>query len=99
MEDDVRINPDELASINNLTNHGEAQDITTEIQSKAVEDLISVQVDKEKQEEFTLMHNFEKIETIEEFDDIWRDFDGDDSLDEDMNALNDINLKHTVKSG
>lgn len=72
-------------------------EITTEIASKPVEDVQSIAVDKEKQEEYMLTHNFEKIETAEEFDDIWRDFDGDDSLDDDLQALNELDLKHTVR--
>jgi nitric oxide reductase NorD protein len=73
------------------------KDITTEIASKPVEEMQSLQVDKEKQEEYMLTHNFEKIETAEEFDDIWRDFDGDDSLEDDLQALDDLDLKHTVR--
>lgn len=73
------------------------QAITTEIASKPVEEMSSLQVDREKQEEYMLTHNFEKIETAEEFNDIWRDFDGDDSLEDDLQALDDLDLKHTVR--
>lgn len=73
------------------------QAVTTEIASKPVEEMRSLQVDREKQEEYMLTHNFEKIETAEEFDDIWRDFDGDDSLEDDLQALDDLDLKHTVR--
>jgi len=59
--------------------------------------MTTIQVDEEAQENFTLTHNFEKVETAEEFDDIWRDFDGDDNLEDDANALDDLNLKHTVR--
>lgn len=73
------------------------QKITTEVAAKPVEEMQSISVDREKQEEFMLTHNFEKIETVEEFDDIWRDFDGDDSLDDDLDALNELDLKNTVR--
>ncbi len=78
-------------------NDDQRDEITTEIEANPVEEIISIQVDKEKQEEYMLTHNFEKLETAESFDDIWRDFDGDDSLEDDLEALNDIGLKHTVR--
>ena len=95
MQPDVSLGKNELSNVSDLTSN--SQDITTEIKSKPVEDVTSIQVDKERQEEFTLQHNFEKVETAEEFDEIWRDFDGDDNLEDDLNAINDLNLKHTVR--
>ncbi|MCP4123870.1 MAG: VWA domain-containing protein [Bacteroidetes bacterium] len=88
---------DELDNINDVTGKSGDQKITTEIDSKPVEEMTTIQVDEEAQENFTLTHNFEKVETAEEFDDIWRDFDGDDNLEDDANALDDLNLKHTVR--
>jgi len=97
MRGDTLYSQEELYNVNDITGKSEDQDITTEIDSKPVEEMTSIQVDKEAQENFTLMHNFEKVETAEEFDDIWRDFDGDDNLDDDSNALDELNLKHTVR--
>lgn len=71
---------------------------TTEIKSKAVEEVEVVSVDKKAQEDFMLTHNFEKVETVEEFSGLWRGFDGDDSLQEDEDALNEVNLKHLVRT-
>ncbi len=71
---------------------------TTEIKSKAVEEVEIVSVDKKAQEDFMLTHNFEKVETAEEFSGLWRGFDGDDTLQEDQDALNEINLKHLVRT-
>lgn len=73
------------------------QEISTELKSKAVESVSVLQVDRQKQEEYMLTHNFEKVETAEEFDGVWRDFDGGDSLQEDMEALDELNLKHVVR--
>lgn len=70
---------------------------TTEIKAKPTDEVFSLQVDKEAQEQFVLTHNFEKVETIEEFQGTWRDFDGDDSLSEDQDALDQVQLKHTVR--
>ncbi len=69
----------------------------TEIQAKPVDEVNSIQVDKKKQQDYTLMHNFEKIETAEEFNGTWRDFDGDDQLEEHQEALQQITMRHTVR--
>ena len=71
--------------------------ITTEIKAKPVDEVTSIQVDKKAQEDFVLTHNFEKVETAEEFNGVWRDFDGADDLQEHSEALDDITMRHTVR--
>ena len=73
-------------------------DPTTEIKSKPVEEVQVITVDKKKQEDYMLTHNFEKVETADEFRGIWRGFDGDDSLKKDEEALKELNLKHLVRT-
>ncbi|RLD74676.1 MAG: NorD protein, partial [Bacteroidetes bacterium] len=53
---------------------------------------------KKTQEDYVLTHNFEKVDTAEEFKGVWRNFDGDDSLEKDAEALNELNLKHLVRT-
>ncbi len=72
-------------------------DITTEIKAKAVEEIQHLDVDQKAQEDYTLTHNFEKIETAEEFTGTWRDFDGDDSLEDDEEALDEVNMNAVVR--
>jgi nitric oxide reductase NorD protein len=86
----------ELKNFDNKTKEAEQKDLTT-IKSKAVEEIISVQVDTKQQEDYVLTHNFEKVETAEEFSGVWRDFDGDDDLKGHQDALDELNLKHTVR--
>lgn len=69
----------------------------TTIKSRAVEEVSSITVDKKQQEDYVLTHNFEKVETAEEFSGVWRDFDGDDALKEHQNALDEINMKFMVR--
>lgn len=69
----------------------------TILKSNAVEEIISVQVDIKQQEDAVLQHQFEKVETAEEFGGNFRDFDGEDELDDHSNALEDINMKYTVR--
>ncbi len=71
---------------------------TTEIASKPVEEVEVIAVDKKAQDDYMLTHNFEKVETAEEFSGIWRGFDGDDELAEHAEALNELNLKHLVRT-
>jgi nitric oxide reductase NorD protein len=73
------------------------EDVKTVIKSKAVEEIISVQIDQKQMEDAVLQHQFEKVETAEEFGGNFRDMDGDDDLDDHSNALDEVNMKHTVR--
>lgn len=97
MKNKPQVAGDELEHINKLKNFVENEKITTEIEAKAADDVETIQVDKKSQEDFTLQHHFEKVDTAEEFSGTWRDFDGDDSLENDAEALDELNLKHTVR--
>lgn len=65
--------------------------------SKPVEEIINLEVDIKQQEDYVLNHNFEKVETADEFSGTWRDFDGDDELEKHKDAINELNLKYTVR--
>jgi nitric oxide reductase NorD protein len=69
----------------------------TIIKSKAVEEIISVQIDQKQMEDAVLQHQFEKAETAEEFGGNFRDMDGDDDLEDHSNALDEVQMKHTVR--
>ncbi|SRX75772.1 nitric oxide reductase activation protein NorD [Aequorivita antarctica] len=73
------------------------EEINTILKANAVEEIKSIEVDKKAQEDYMLTHNFEKAETAEEWEGGWRDFDGDDELDDHANALEDLNMKQTVR--
>lgn len=70
----------------------------TTVKSKPVEEIINLITDIKQQEDYVLTHNFEKVETADEFSGSWRDFNGDDELEEHHDALKDLNLKYTVRS-
>ncbi|SFN50600.1 nitric oxide reductase NorD protein [Bizionia echini] len=72
-------------------------EINTILKANAVEEINTLEIDKKQQEDYVLLHNFEKAETAEEWEGGWRDFDGDDDLDDHANALEDLNMKHTVR--
>ncbi len=69
----------------------------TEHQAPAKEQTELLKVDTREQENYTLTHNFEKIETLDEFSGRWRDFDGSDDLEEHSEALRDLDLRHVVR--
>ncbi|WP_445737978.1 nitric oxide reductase activation protein NorD [Mariniflexile sp.] len=69
----------------------------TIIKSKAVEEIISVQIDQKQMEDAVLQHQFEKVETAEAFGGNFRDMDGDDDLEDHSNALDEVQMKHTVR--
>lgn len=70
---------------------------TTTIKARAVEEIKSIEVDKKQQEDYVLTHNFEKVETADEFSGSWRDVDGDDELEKHQDALDEINMRLTVR--
>jgi nitric oxide reductase NorD protein len=70
---------------------------STTLKSKAVEEVITVEIDKKQQEDYVMLHNFEKVDTAEEFNGVWRDFDGSDELEDHQEALEELNMKYTVR--
>lgn len=72
-------------------------DVKTTLNARAVEEITSLTIDKKQQEDYVLLHNFEKIETAEEFNGSWRDFDGKDDLKDHQEALEDLNMRYTVR--
>jgi len=71
--------------------------VLTTLKAQAVEEVITVELDKKQQEDYVLLHNFEKVETAEEFNGTWRDFDGSDELEDHQEALEELNMKFTVR--
>ena len=69
----------------------------TTLHANAVEEIQSLAIDKKQQEDYVLMHSFEKIETAEEFNGNWRDFDGKDDLKDHEDALEEMNMRFTVR--
>lgn len=86
-----------LKNISEQTNKAQENKHQTTLKAKAIEEIVSIEVDKKQQEDYVLTHNFEKVETAEEFNGVWRDFDGDDELKNHQEALDELNMKFTVR--
>jgi nitric oxide reductase NorD protein len=97
MKENVQLGAKHLKHQPNSIEAGEKDRIETEIAAQHADEVTVVTIDKKAQEDYVLTHNFEKAETVDEFDGLWRDFDGDDSLNEDLDALQDLHLKHLVR--
>lgn len=69
----------------------------TILKANPVEEIKSLTIDKKQQEDYVLLHSFEKIETAEEFNGNWRDFDGSDEIEKHEEALQEMNMKFSVR--
>ncbi len=92
-------NPSEkkLKNFNEKAKKAIEDEIKTILKANPVEEVVTLEVDKKQQEDYVMTHNFEKVETAEEHEGGWRDFDGDDELDKHGNALEELNMKYTVR--
>lgn len=86
-----------LQNFNDKTKKADETTPTTLLQAKPVEEIRTLTIDKKQQEDYVLLHNFEKVETAEEYNGVWRDFDGKDDLEEHQDALDELNMKFTVR--
>ncbi len=75
----------------------EGDDPATELEAKTKEEIRSHTPDQQAIQDYTLSHNFEKVETIEEFNGTWRRMDGSDDLKEHEEALKELDLRDTVR--
>lgn len=87
----------QLENFTDKVKKAEEEKPKTILKSNAVEEIISVQIDQKQLDDAVLQHQFEKVETAEEFGGNFRDMDGDDELDDHSNALEDLNMKYTVR--
>ena len=87
----------ELKNISDYVQQAKENNISTTIKAKQADEIEVLQVDKKAQEDYTLSHNFEKVDTIDEHAGNWRDFDGDDNLKEEADALEEFNLSKVVR--
>ncbi len=80
-------------------NEQDNQPSKSESRKKAdMENALEIEKDQTKIDEYTLGHNFEKIDTAEEFEGQWRDLDGSDEMAEQENALSEVKLKYFIRS-
>lgn len=86
-----------LNNFSDLTKKATGEKEPTVLKANPVEEIKSLTIDKKQQEDYVLLHSFEKVETAEEFNGNWRDFDGSDELEKHQEALEELNMKFTVR--
>jgi nitric oxide reductase NorD protein len=69
----------------------------SEAEAPVQESVTHTTVDKEEQEANTLMHNFEKVETLDEYKGSARDFDGEDQLEEQLEAMQELKMTEVIR--
>ena len=97
MTNSIEEKKEKLKNFDDKVKKAQEDSTKTIIKSKAVEEIISVQVDQKQQDDAVLQHQFEKVETADEFNGNFKDFDGEDDLSDHENALDEINMKYTVR--
>jgi len=98
MQNEVEQNSETvLENFSGNTKKGIESQPSTTLKAKAVEEVKTVELDKKQQEDYVLLHNFEKVETADEFNGTWRDFDGSDELEDHQDALEELNMKFSVR--
>ncbi len=70
---------------------------TSELEAPAKEMVNVTDVDNKTMQDYTLQHHFEKVDTLDDYDGIWRDTDGGDEFDDHEEALQELNLQNTVR--
>lgn len=87
--DDEKADDGEKAEKNTITSEGT-------INSESEPEILNP--DTKAIADYTLMHTFEKCVTAEEFNGNWREFDGEDELEDHQEALEEIKFGHLVRS-
>ncbi|MDH5561904.1 MAG: VWA domain-containing protein, partial [Deltaproteobacteria bacterium] len=73
-------------------------EITTEKEAPAMDKVRSVSVSKTDQEDSVLLHSFEKVECLDDYNGVARDFDGTDELDDHTEAMKELNLRQIIRT-
>jgi len=73
-------------------------EITTEMDANPSDEVTTVGVDKKQVEDNVVQNQFEKVDTLSEFNGSFKEMDGEDSLSDDEDAIRELNLKHTVRA-
>ncbi|MCB9765204.1 MAG: hypothetical protein H6739_35850 [Alphaproteobacteria bacterium] len=70
----------------------------TEVEAPSIEDVKVVELDEQRHLELPI-HAFEKVETLEGFSGSLRQLDGEDDLDDHLEALQEVDLSNLVRGG
>jgi nitric oxide reductase NorD protein len=98
MVNSVEVVEDPLKNVSDKIRHAQKDKIETTLKANPVEEMENLTVDKKQQEDHVVSNYFEQVESAEEFGGgTWRDFDGADEMDDHEEALDELQMKHTVR--
>jgi nitric oxide reductase NorD protein len=97
-----KINPTTSINLQGIDNFLPRQNKTLDLKEKKIDLNISeselLELEQKKIQEYTLGHNFEKIETLEEFKGNWRDIDNEEESEEQKEALSELKLNQYIRA-
>ncbi len=70
----------------------------TEHEAPAMDEVQRARFSKKDQEDAVLLHTFEKVECLDDYNGLARDFDGSDEMDEHLDAMQELKLRHVIRS-
>lgn len=89
---------DPLKNVSDKVKRARIEKVETTLKANPVEEMENLTVDKKQQEDHVVSNYFEQVESAEEFGGgTWRDFDGEDELEDHENALDELQMKYTVR--
>lgn len=88
----------ETEALNNLKSLLEDNEITTELAANPSDEVETVAIDQKQAEDSVAHNQFEKVDTLSEFNGTFKEMDGEDTLSDDEEAIRELNLKHTVRT-
>jgi len=98
----MKQNPHEFSinttSPDSLSKKQKESEITTEMEANPSDEVTTVGVDKKQVEDNVVHNQFEKVDTLSEFNGNFKEMDGEDTLSDDEDAIRELNLKHTVRA-
>jgi len=90
---------DQATNTTDVPRESQSVTVTTEIEGKGQTDVTVLPAQEDDGIGHDMpMHTFEKVETVEEYDGQSRKSDAADDLDEHAEALDEVNMKHVIRS-
>jgi hypothetical protein len=71
----------------------------SEFEAPPVDEILRIELDEKESEDAVLIHTFEKIETADEYAGGSRDTDGADELADQLEALEEVDLREVMRGG
>lgn len=85
-------------ALNDFKNNLAKNEIYTELNANPSDEVETIAVNQKQTEDSVVHNQFEKVETLSEFNGTFKEMDGEDTLSDDEDAIRELNLKHTVRT-